>query len=62
MGRSYQWVSQLNFAPDSWTAPVDAMRIPPTEDATDATVAQVNRVAGMLPEDGPVPMFVLDAG
>ena len=61
-GWSFQWVSQLNFEPDSWTAPVDAMRIPPTEDATDATVAQVQRVTGMLPADGPVPMFVLDAG
>jgi hypothetical protein len=61
-GWSYQWVSQLNFCPDSWTAPVDAMRIPPTEDATDATVAQVTRLTGMLPTDGPAPMFVFDAG
>ena len=61
-GWSYQWVSQLNFCPDSWTAPVDAMRIPPSEDATDATVAQVTRVTKMLPESGPVPMFVFDAG
>lgn len=61
-GWSFQWVSQLNFEPDSWTAPLDAMRIPPTEDATDATVAQVQRLTEMLPADGPVPMFVLDAG
>jgi len=61
-GWSYQWVSQLNFEPDSWTAPLDAMRIPPTEDATDATIAQVTRVTKMLPDDGPVPMFVFDAG
>jgi len=61
-GWSFQWVSQLNFEPGSWTAPLDAMRVPPTEDATDATVAQVQRVTGTLPADGPVPMFVLDAG
>jgi hypothetical protein len=28
-GWSYQWISQLNWAPDSWTAPVDALRITP---------------------------------
>jgi hypothetical protein len=61
-GWSYQWVPQLNFCPDSWTAPVDAMRIPPTQDATDATVAQVTRLTGVLPTDGPVAMFVFDAG
>lgn len=29
-GWSYQWITQLDWAPDSWTAPLDAMRIPPT--------------------------------
>jgi len=61
-GWSFQWVSQLNFAPDSWTAPVDAMRVPPSEDATTATIAQVKRVTEMLPDDRAVPMFVFDAG
>ena len=59
-GWSYQWLSQLNFAPDSWTAAVDAMRVAPSEDATDATVAQVTRVTEMLPESYPVPIFVFD--
>lgn len=61
-GWSVQWVSQLNFAPGSWTAPVDAMRIAPSEDATTATICQVKRVTEMLPADGEVPMFVFDAG
>jgi hypothetical protein len=61
-GWSFQWVSQLNFAPDSWTAPVDAMRVPPSADATTATVAQVRRVTKMLGADGAVAMFVFDAG
>ena len=61
-GWSYQWVSQLNFAPDSWTAPVDAVRIPPSADATTATIEQVRQMATMLPADGAVPMFVFDAG
>src|SRR5665213_3234224 len=33
-GWSYQWIAQLGWAPDSWTAPLDAMRIPPTADTT----------------------------
>jgi len=28
-GWSYQWVTQLDWAPDSWTAPLDARRIAP---------------------------------
>jgi hypothetical protein len=27
-GWSYQWISQLDWAPDSWTAPLDARRRP----------------------------------
>ena len=61
-GWSYQWICQLDWAPDSWTAPLDAMRIPPTADATDATIEQLQRLVGLLGADGEVPMFVLDAG
>jgi len=61
-GWSFQWISQLSFSPDSWTAPMDARRISPTEDATDVTVEQIRGLVGLLPTDGEVPMFVLDAG
>ncbi len=61
-GWNYQWISQLCFTPDSWTAPCDAMRIPPTANATNATVTQVSRLVGALPADREVPMFVFDAG
>jgi len=61
-GWSYQWIVQLGWAADSWTAPVDARRIPPTADTTDATVDQVRALVGRLPETGPVPTFVFDAG
>ena len=61
-GWSYQWITQLDWAPDSWTAPLDAMRIPPTVDATTATTEQVRRLVGLLNDDGDVPMFVFDAG
>ena len=26
-GWSYQWITQLDWAPDSWTAPLDVQRI-----------------------------------
>jgi hypothetical protein len=61
-GWSYQWITQLNWPPDSWTAPVDAMRIAPSADATTATIGQVRRLVDLLPSDGEVPMFVFDAG
>jgi hypothetical protein len=61
-GWSYQWICQLNWAPDSWTAPVDMVRISPRMDATTATVDQVKRLVGLLPSNGDVPLFVFDAG
>jgi DDE superfamily endonuclease len=60
-GWSFQWVCQLSFTPDSWTAPVDIQRITPHQDTTDATIDQVRRLVNML-DDGDVPMFVFDAG
>ena len=64
-GWSYQWISQLSWANDSWTAPVDARRIPVGADVTDATADQIRQVAGLLADDGDggeVPLFVFDAG
>jgi len=61
-GWSYQWICQLDFAPDSWTAPLDAMRIPPTTNTTNATIDQVRRLVSLLPDNQNVPMFVFDAG
>jgi hypothetical protein len=61
-GWSYQWVAQLCFEPGSWTAPLDVARVPPTTDGTQATVEQLTRLVGLLPSDGEVPLFVLDAG
>ena len=61
-GWSYQWIAQLDWAPDSWTAPLDAMRIPPAQDTTTATIAQVQRLVGLLPGDDAAPLFVFDAG
>src|ERR1039458_7865403 len=61
-GWSYQWVTQLDWAPDSWTAPLDVVRVKPSMDATTATIAQGRRLVDLLPCDGEIPMFVFDAG
>lgn len=61
-GWSYQWITQLGWAPDSWTAPVDVMRIAPTLDATTTTIDQVRSLIGLLGNGGDIPMFVFDAG
>ena len=50
-GWSYQWICQLNWAPDSWTAPLDALRISPSMDGVGATVEQVKRLVDLLPDD-----------
>lgn len=61
-GWPYQWITQLSWAHDSWTAPIDVHRIPPAANATTATVDQVRRLVELLPDDGEVPLFVFDAG
>jgi hypothetical protein len=61
-GWSYQWIAGLDWAADSWTVPLDARRIPPRADTVTATIAQVGDLVGLLGDDGPVPLFVFDAG
>ena len=61
-GWSYQWVTQLGWANDSWTAPMDARRIAPTEDTVAVTTTQVSDLVGRLGEGEYEPVFVFDAG
>jgi DDE superfamily endonuclease len=61
-GWSYQWICQLDWAHDSWTAPLDARRIPPTADTVGTTVDQIRDLVSRLAHSGPLPMFVFDAG
>ena len=61
-GWNYQWINQLSFTPDSWTAPCDVARIPPTADPTNATIDQVRRLVHKLDTADKPPMFVFDAG
>jgi hypothetical protein len=61
-GWCFQWICQLSWAPDSWTAPLDVERIAPGADTTQSTVEQVRRLVALLPAHGQVPLFVFDAG
>lgn len=61
-GWSYQWITALDWAMDSWTAPMDAARIPPKADATDFTAGQVRDLVARLGNTGQGPVFCFDAG
>jgi DDE superfamily endonuclease len=61
-GWAFQWIAQLSFDRDSWTAPVDARRLHPLEDIDQTAAAQVRALLGRLPAGGPVPWCVFDAG
>jgi hypothetical protein len=64
-GWAYQWIVQLGFARDSWTAPVDARRLHPVDDTDQAAAGQVGALLGRLnadAADGRVPLFVFDGG
>ena len=56
------WIAQLNWAADSWTAPLDVRRMHPSEDPGRTTAGQVAALVGRLGADGSVPLFVFDAG
>ena len=61
-GWAYQWIAQLGFERDSWTAPIDVRRVPPTENPNRAAVLQIRRLLRQLPASDEPPLFVFDAG
>jgi hypothetical protein len=61
-GWAYQWLAQLGFAHDSWTAPFDVRRVHPAENAHAIAVDQIAGVLERLSPEGPQPLFVFDAG
>lgn len=66
-GWPYSIAAGLSWGASSWTAPLDAMRLGPDDDATLASVEQVQRVLDNLREAGtlagrPAPLFVFDSG
>lgn len=52
-GWPYPWITQLSWSADSWTAPVDTRRIPPTQDTTDTTDATHTQIRELLHSDHP---------
>jgi DDE superfamily endonuclease len=61
-GWAYQFVARLNFIRESWTAPVDALRVHPMEDTNMVAAEQVKALVGRLGREEAVPLFVFDAG
>src|SRR5215218_3816454 len=61
-GWCYSWIAELSWDRDSWTAPVDARRVPAGGDIGRVTAAQIRALTGRLDAGGTVPMFVFDAG
>ena len=61
-GWAWQWIAQLSFAHDSWTAPVDARRLHPLEDTDQTAAAQIRALLARLPASEALPLFVFDAG
>jgi hypothetical protein len=61
-GWAYQFIAQLNFVRESWTAPVDVERVRPAEDTDEVAVEQVKAFLRRSPEEGVAPLFVFDAG
>jgi hypothetical protein len=61
-GWSYQWISQLSFRRDSWTAPLDVQRVPRTADVNAVAATQIKDLLQRLPASELLPLFVFDAG
>jgi DDE superfamily endonuclease len=61
-GWAYQFVAQLNFVRESWTAPIDVERIRREKDANEVACRQVKVLLDRLGEAGSFPLFVFDAG
>jgi hypothetical protein len=61
-GWAYQWLAQLSFTRDSWTAPRDVRRIHPRENANTVAVEQITELVRRRAADGTIPLFVCDAG
>jgi hypothetical protein len=61
-GWAHQWIAQLSFDRDSWTAPVDARRLHPADDTDQTAAGQIRALVGRLDAGGRMPLFVFDGG
>ena len=63
-GWSYQFIAQLGFVRESWTAPIDVRRVRPAQDANEVATEQVRSfLRRSLPSrrTDVAPLFVFDA-
>src|SRR5215217_1272745 len=61
-GWSYAWLAQVSFTHDSWTAPLDVRRVPPSDDAHAVAAEQIRALVEPRAAADPVPLCVFDAG
>ncbi len=61
-GWAYQFIAELNFVRESWTAPLDVERVRTAQDANEVAGEQVKAFLRRSPEEGGAPLFVFDAG
>jgi hypothetical protein len=61
-GWAYQWLAQLSFSRDSWTAPLDVRRVSPQADVYAVAAEQIRALLRTRSVDAPVPTFAFDAG
>jgi hypothetical protein len=63
-GWAFQWLAQLSFTPDSWTAPQDMVRAGVRDDATAKAARMIIAHSGRLRAAGEtgIPLYVHDAG
>ncbi len=61
-GWAYQFVAQLGFVRESWTAPVDVERVRPDQETNAVAAEQIGALLGRLEEGEALPLFVFDAG
>jgi hypothetical protein len=61
-GWAYQWITQVSFDRDSWTAPVEAARLHPLDDTDQQAARQIRALLARLPAGQAVPLFVFDGG
>jgi hypothetical protein len=61
-GWAYQFVAELNFMRESWTAPVDVERVRPDQEVNAVATQQIEGLLRRSPAGDGVPLFVFGAG
>jgi hypothetical protein len=62
-GWAYQFVAQLGFVRESWTAPVDVVRVRPEQEPNAVAAEQIEKLLERSSTlEAAVPLFVFDAG